>query len=260
MKQYNNLLTKFSGEILVVVINRPSKLNSLNKQTIDELEDIILTSHQSKAIRGVILTGSGDRSFVSGADINEFIGFDNVKAKEMSTNGHRILSMIENGPIPYLAAINGYAVGGGCELAMACHLRVAADSALFSQPESKLGIIPGFGGTQRLVQYIGKTKAMELMMTGETINAEKALKYGLINYIVSRDELIHFSTNILNKILLNSQFSIKGIIRSVNAFFEPKINGFDVEIEQFSRCFTELDFNEGISAFLEKREPKYNRK
>ncbi|MCX6266807.1 MAG: enoyl-CoA hydratase-related protein [Bacteroidetes bacterium] len=252
-----NILTKLVSGKLVITINRPEKMNALNHVTLSELEGIIKSVYKDPDIRGAIITGSGNKAFIAGADIAEFIGLTPTKAKELSINGQRVLEFIENSPKPIIAAVNGYALGGGCEIAMACHLRIASNNAIFGQPEVKLGIIPGYGGTQRLIQYIGKSLAMELMLTAETIDAEKAQKIGLVNFVTSSESLIDKSQELLDKILSKPPIAIAGVINSVNGFFREGINGYKVENEEFEKCFLHKDFHEGINAFLEKRKPKF---
>jgi len=250
---YQNILIEEANEILTLTINRPDKLNALNTATLAEIRSAVQDGFQNPAIKGLIITGAGEKAFVAGADISEFNNISIDEGKTLAGNGHEIFNLIENGPKPVIAAVNGFALGGGCELAMACHIRVASENAQFGQPEVNLGLIPGYGGTQRLVQLIGKGKAMELLMTADMIKAEEALKLGLVNYVTSLDELIPTATSILDKVKTKSPVAIKEIIQCVNAFFEDGNDGFRTEIERFGNCFGTEDFKEGTAAFMEKR-------
>lgn len=243
--------------ILTITINRPEKLNALNQQVLNDLDDALLNAYQDATIKGIIITGSGNKAFVAGADITEFLALDKKKAREMSTMGHAIFNRIENCPKPVIAAVNGFALGGGCELAMACHMRVASDNARFGQPEVKLGILPGYAGTQRLTQLVGKGKAFELMMTADIIGAQEALQLGLVNHVVAFDQLLPKCLEILNKIKAQSPVAISGVIKCVNAYFTSGVNGFSTEIDEFSTCFDHDDFKEGATAFIEKRVPNF---
>ncbi|MBA2612490.1 MAG: enoyl-CoA hydratase/isomerase family protein [Bacteroidetes bacterium] len=254
---YTNLFTLLDGNILIITINREQRLNALNKQTIIELEDVIKNAQTQADIRAIIITGAGNKAFVSGADIKEFIGLSDSEGRALATFGQNAFNSIETSIKPILAAVNGYALGGGCELAMACHLRIASDNAIFGQPEVKLGIIAGYGGTQRLIHYIGKAKAMELHMTGRNINSAEALYLGLVNYVVPQSQLLNKSKELLNEIIINSPKSIEGIIKSINSYFESNNSGFNNEIEEFGKCFLTNDSKEGVSAFLEKRKPNF---
>lgn len=255
--KYTNLFTLLEGNILIITINRESRLNALNKQTIIELEDVIKNAQTQVDVRAMIITGAGNKAFVSGADIKEFIGLSDAEGRALATFGQNAFNSIEKSIKPILAAVNGYALGGGCELAMACHLRIASDKAIFGQPEVKLGIIAGYGGTQRLIHYIGKAKAMELHMTGRNIDSKEALNLGLVNYVVPHDQLLIKSKELLNEIIINSPKSIEGIIKSINSYFESSNSGFENEIEEFGKCFLTNDSKEGVSAFLEKRKPNF---
>lgn len=257
MTSTNLILTK-EDNILTVSINRILQHNALNKQTIIELGLVIKDAQTNDDVRAIIITGEGDKSFVSGADIKEFMGLSAEEGRALATFGQNAFKLIEQSAKPILAAVNGYALGGGCELAMACHLRVASEKAIFGQPEAKLGIIAGYGGTQRLIQYIGKAKAIELHMTGKNISATEALNMGLVNYVVPHEELLHKSKTLLQEIIINSPKSIQGIIKSINSYFESSNTGFEQEIEEFGNCFLTNDSTEGVNAFLEKRKPKFN--
>jgi enoyl-CoA hydratase len=254
------ILTELISGKLVITVNRPAQMNALNKETLKALEHAILSVYASDNIRGAILTGQGFKSFIAGADINEFIGLTPEKGWDLSVNGQRVLKLIEDCPKPFIAAVNGFALGGGCEIAMACHLRIASENAKFGQPEVNLGIIPGYGGTQRLIQLIGKTRAMELMLTTDMISARQAETYGLVNQVTSSEELMDKAHQILDKILLRSPVAISGIINSVNAYFSEGIDGYINEAEEFKKCFTKNDFIEGVNAFIEKRKPNFYKK
>lgn len=257
--EYKNLLVEWLElKIAVIRINRPKKLNALNKDTIQELHEVFSEMKNNSDVRLVILTGSGEKSFVAGADISEFADFSIKEGKELAQKGQEILfDFIEDFPKPVIAAINGYALGGGLELAMACHFRYASSNAKMGLPEVSLGLIPGYGGTQRLPQLIGKGRAMEMIMSGNMISAEQALSVGLVNKVVEPEELLNSCLSIATKILKNSPMGISAAINSINAGFEGGINGFDTEIESFGNCFGTEDFTEGTTAFLEKRKPNF---
>ena len=255
---YNNLLTERKGHIQYITINRPNQLNALNKETIEELNAALAAANESNEIGVVILTGSGEKAFVAGADIKEFADFSIAQGGELAMNGQKILfSFIENMQKPVIAAVNGFALGGGLELAMASHIRVASTNARMGLPEVGLGVIPGYGGTQRLAQLVGRGKANEMVFTAGMIKADEALDWGLVNYVVEPAELISKAEEIATKILNNSGMAIASAIRSVNANFEVGVNGFEVEIEEFGKCFGTKDFKEGTTAFLEKRKPNF---
>lgn len=255
---YTNILTEQRGHIQVITINRPAQLNALNKQTIEELNTALTAANENKNIGVIILTGSGEKSFVAGADIKEFSDFDVKQGAELAKNGQSILfNHIENLSTPVIAAINGFALGGGLELAMASHIRIASSNARMGLPEVSLGVIPGYGGTQRLAQLVGRGKANEMVFTAGMINAEDALKWGLVNHVVEPQDLIAKAEEIAGKILNNSPSAIASAIRSVNANYNDGIHGYDVEIDEFGKCFGTPDFNEGTSAFLEKRKPNF---
>jgi enoyl-CoA hydratase len=257
--QYENLLVENKDGIVVLTINRPKALNALNRQTLSELRQFFgEDALELVGLKGIILTGSGEKSFVAGADISEFSGLDAQGGLEMSQNGHDIFFMIERFPKPVIAAINGFALGGGCELAMACHLRVAGEKAKFGQPEVNLGIIPGYGGTQRLIQYLGKTKALELLMTADMIGAEEAYRLGLLNYVVPVGEELTKATELLNKIAAKAPIAIQKVIDCVNAFFST--DGFEREVIEFANTVNTEDFKEGATAFLEKRTANFQGK
>lgn len=257
---FENLLTSISSQTFTITINRPDKLNALNKKTVQEIGEAIKEGELNKEVRAIIITGSGNKSFVAGADISEFIGLSSEEGKKLAQAGHDVFKSIENCSKPVIAAVNGFALGGGCELSMACHLRIASDNAKFGQPEVNLGLIAGYGGTQRLIQYIGKTKALELHMTADMINAEQALNLGLVNYVVAPDQLMAKCLELIEKIKTKSPKAISGVINSVNAYFENGVDGFAAEINEFGKCFATEDFKEGTAAFLEKRKPNFSGK
>ena len=256
---FKNILHKIENGILFVTINRPDKLNALNKLTLDEIRASVNTAYDDASVAGVIITGTGEKAFVAGADISEFLSYSEENGKNLAAHGQEIFNYIENCPKPVLAAVNGFALGGGCELAMACHLRIASSNAKFGQPEVNLGLIPGYGGTQRMIRYIGRTKATELLMTADMISAEEALRLGLVNYVVSPEELLGKCIALMEKIKTKSPKAIGEIIHCVNAYFSEGAGGMNVEIERFGTCFGTDDFKEGVGAFLEKRKPVFKR-
>ncbi len=252
------ILCEVKNGVLVITINRPDKLNSLNKQTIEELHDILVDSENQNDIRSIIITGAGQKAFVAGADIAEFANYSIEQGKQLSSIGHfKIFNFIENYSKPIIAAVNGFALGGGLELAMACHLRVVSDNAKMGLPEVSLGVIPGYGGTQRLAQLVGKGKAMEMIVTADMINAQDAYKWGLANYVTTQEELLNKCYEITNKISSKSPMAIKTAIKVINAGYNNNLNGFEVEIEEFGKSFGTADFKEGVSAFLEKRKADF---
>jgi len=255
---YENILCEIDGGIAKVTINRPKQLNALNKQTIDDLSACLKSCEGDSDIRCIILTGSGDKAFVAGADIKEFADFNVEQGKELSQKGHDLLfSLAENLETPIIAAVNGYALGGGLELAMSSHIRVASDNAMLGLPETSLGVIPGYGGTQRLAQLIGRGKAFELIFTAGMLKAEEALQWGLVNHVVAQDELMATCEKIASKIMKNSPNAISAAIRSVNANYQDGVDGYAKEVEEFGKCFGTPDFVEGTSAFMEKRKASF---
>lgn len=252
------ILSEVKNGVLVITINRPDKLNSLNKQTIEELHEALAEAENMKDIRAVILTGSGQKAFVAGADIAEFANFSVEQGKQLSALGHfKIFNFIENYSKPIIAAVNGFALGGGLELAMACHIRVVSDNAKMGLPEVSLGVIPGYGGTQRLAQLVGKGKAFEMIVTADMINAQDALKWGLANYVTTQEELLNKCFDIAGKIASKSPMAIKTAIKVINAGYNNQLNGYEVEIEEFGKSFGTADFKEGVGAFLEKRKADF---
>ncbi|WP_257670125.1 enoyl-CoA hydratase/isomerase family protein [Parapedobacter tibetensis] len=255
---YQNLLIHDEGYVRRIVINRESKLNALNKITLAELHHAITDALANKPIRGILLTGAGDKAFVAGADIAEFSAFDANQGRELAQEGQtNVFDLIHHANKPIIAAINGYALGGGLELALACHIRVATTGSKMGLPEVSLGLIPGYGGTQRLTQLVGRGRALEMILTGDMITANEALGYGLVNHVVAPQDLLGKAENILTKISTRSTNAIGAAIRAVNAGLDPTQNGFETEITAFAQCFGTPDFKEGISAFLEKRKPNF---
>jgi len=256
---YHNILSELKEQILYVTINREHKLNALNKDTLAELADVIEFAGKSDEVRGVLLTGAGEKAFVAGADISEFADYDAVQGEALARHGQKIVfDAIENCSKPVIAAINGFALGGGLELAMACHMRIASEKAKLGLPEVSLGLIPGYGGTQRLTRLVGKGRAIEMITTGEMITAIQAEKFGLINYIVAQTELIAKSEELLNKIKSRAPLAVANAIGAINASVDA--GGFEVEITAFGKCFNTDDFKEGTSAFIEKRKPVFKGK
>ncbi|WP_299548048.1 enoyl-CoA hydratase-related protein [Seonamhaeicola sp.] len=255
---FNNILTEYYGGITTITINRPNKLNALNQDTINELHHAFKEADLDEDTKVIIVTGSGEKAFVAGADISEFADYSVEEGEYLSANGQKVLfNFVENLSTPVIAAVNGFALGGGLELAMACHFRVASDNAKMGLPEVSLGVIPGYGGTQRLAQLVGKGRAMELIMTAGMIDANKALQFGLVNHVTTQNELLAFCEKIATKISQNSSVAIAAAIRAVNANFQDGVDGFNMEIKEFGKCFGTEDFAEGTSAFLEKRKADF---
>lgn len=255
---YQNILEEIEDNILTITINRPKKLNALNRDTIQELHSAFKAAKQDESVKVVILTGSGEKAFVAGADISEFSDYSPKEGKRLAADGQeKLFNYVANFPKPVIAAINGFALGGGLELAMAAHFRIASENAKMGLPEVSLGVIPGYGGTQRLPQLVGKGRAMEMIMTAGMIDASQALQYSLVNHVVEADELLEFTEGIANKIMKNSMVAISGAIRAINANYEAGVNGFEIEINEFGRSFGTEDFKEGTSAFLNKRKADF---
>jgi enoyl-CoA hydratase len=256
--KYNNILTQENNGITTITINRPNKLNALNKETIEELHDAFNDAHNDKNTKVIILTGSGEKAFVAGADISEFANFTVKNGGKLAAKGQKLVfDFIENLSTPVIAAVNGFALGGGLELAMACHFRVASDNAKLGLPEVSLGVIPGYGGTQRLPQLVGKGRAMEMIMTAGMIDANQALNYGLVNHVTTQEALLPLCEKIATKISRNSTVAIGAAIKAINANFKDGVNGFEIEIEEFGNCFGTEDFTEGTTAFLQKRKAEF---
>jgi len=254
---YTNILVENQDNILVITVNRPKSLNALNYDTIQEIGKAVQEVYNNASLKGAIITGAGEKAFVAGADISEFSGLDEAAAKKLSNDGQIVFNSIENCPKPIIACVNGFALGGGCELAMACHMRVASPNAKFGQPEVNLGIIPGYGGTQRLVQLIGKGRALEYLTTGDMIEAERAEELGLVNHLEMQGDLLKKATEIINKIAKKAPLAIAKTIACVNAYFDKTKDGFQTEINEFAKCAETEDFKEGAAAFMEKRKAKF---
>ena len=255
---FNNILVEYKEQWAVVTINRPTKLNALNKETIKELHDAFLALNNNKSVKAIIVTGSGEKAFVAGADIAEFADFSIEEGGDLAADGQKLLfDFVENLGTPVIAAVNGFALGGGLELAMASHFRVASENARMGLPEVSLGVIPGYGGTQRLPQLVGKGLAMEMIMTAGMIDAQRALSSGLVNYVVPQDELLATCEKLASKIAKNSSVAIAQAIKAVNDNFKDGVNGFETEIALFGECFGTADFKEGTTAFLEKRKADF---
>ena len=255
---FENILLSQKEALAIITINRPKKLNALNKTTIEELHEAFQVLDKDSSVKVIVITGSGEKAFVAGADISEFAHFTVDNGGKLAAKGQEMLfNFIENLSIPVIAAVNGFALGGGLELAMACHFRVASDNAKMGLPEVSLGVIPGYGGTQRLPQLIGKGNAMELIMTAGMISAEKAAALGLVNYVTTLEELMPLVEKLAGKIMRNSSVAISAAIKAVNANFEDGVDGFEVEISEFGNCFGTEDFREGTTAFLEKRKANF---
>lgn len=255
---YTHLLVEKSEHIAEITINRPDKLNALNREVIDQLSRCFQELEQDGSVRCIILTGAGEKAFVAGADISEFANFSVEQGRDLSEEGHRkLFSLVEELNKPVIAAVNGFALGGGLELAMGCHIRIASDNARMGLPEVSLGVIPGYGGTQRLPRLVGKGRAMEMITTAQMINAETALNYGLVNHVVPQAELMDKAHEIAGKIIKNSPTAIGFAIQAVNALDNKEVDGFQEEIELFGEAFGTGDFKEGTTAFLEKRKPDF---
>jgi len=255
---FQNLLIEHKDRIQYIIINRESKLNALNKDTLAELHTALSDAFANSAVGGIIITGAGQKAFVAGADISEFAGLDVNGGQALAKLGHdTVFNFIENGNKPVIAAVNGFALGGGLELAMACHIRIASGNAKMGLPEVTLGLMPGYGGTQRLTQLVGKGKALEMIMTADMITADEAHRLGLVNHVVSQEELLPKTEELLNKILSRAPLALAAAIKAVNAGLRNDQNGFETEIKEFGKCFGTGDFKEGVSAFLEKRKPVF---
>ncbi|MDP2159490.1 MAG: enoyl-CoA hydratase-related protein [Flavobacterium sp.] len=255
---FENLLLEKENGITTITINRPTKLNALNKATIEELHQAFDAEDKDNSTRAIIITGSGEKAFVAGADISEFAHFSVEEGGNLAAKGQEMLfDFVENLSTPVIAAVNGFALGGGLELAMSAHFRIASDNAKMGLPEVTLGVIPGYGGTQRLPQLVGKGRAMEMIMTATMIDAETAKNYGLVNHVVPQAELLEFTKGIASKIAKNSPVAISNAIQAVNANFKDGVNGYEIEIKNFGKSFGTADFKEGTTAFLEKRKADF---
>lgn len=255
---FKNILVDKNNGINTITINRPSKLNALNRDTINELHEALKSIGNDHKCKVIIITGSGEKAFVAGADISEFADYSVEEGSNLAAQGQKqLFDYIENFNKPVIAAVNGFALGGGLELAMSCHFRVASTNAKMGLPEVSLGVIPGYGGTQRLPQLVGKGRAMEMIMTAGMIDANQALNYGLVNHVKAQEELLTFCESLATKIMRNSSVAIGASIRAINAGFKDGVNGYQAEIVEFGNCFGTEDFEEGTSAFLEKRKADF---
>lgn len=256
-----SIKTSISDSILTAVVTRPDALNAINGEVMRGLSKITQEINQNHEIRGAIIVGDGEKAFVAGADIKELSALNQAQSLELAQIGQKIFKSIEDSRKPIVAVVNGFALGGGCELAMACHIRIATENAKFGQPEVNLGIIPGYGGTQRLTQLVGRGKALELLLTGDMIGATEGKNLGLVNHVVAtKQEAIDMATNMLKKITSKAPIAIENIIKSVNAGFAFENAGYEAEAQYFSACSTTEDFKEGTSAFLQKRQPNFKGK
>jgi enoyl-CoA hydratase len=254
---YKTIKTELTDNILFIYINRPDKMNALNQEVMAELAIAIDEVYTNKEIKSAVITGKGEKAFVAGADISEFLTLSAQQGVELAKTGHVIFKHIEDCPKPIIAAVNGFALGGGCELAMACHFRIAASNAKFGQPEVSLGLIPGYGGTQRLTALVGKGKAMEMMMTGDMINAEEALAWGLVNDVVAPGDLLLKASTLLQKIHAKAPLAIARVIKCANAALDKDIDGYELELNEFGACFATKDLQEGAEAFVQKRAARF---
>lgn len=255
---FQTLLGHLEEGVLTLIINRPDKMNALNQTVLSELEQAIDQIEKDTIIKGVILTGAGEKAFVAGADISEFKGADANRAMEMASKGQAIFDRLEKSKKPTIAAIHGFALGGGCELAMACHIRIATEQARFGQPEVNLGLIPGYGGTQRLTQLVGRGKALEIMITGNMVDATQALQIGLVNQVVNATELLVEAKKMMRTILTKGPQAVARVVEAVEACFDKTKNGYQEEVKLFGQCFGTAEMQEGVNAFLEKRKPKFS--
>ena len=257
---YSQIHVEVINSILRITIDRESKMNALNAKLLQEIGRAVADANKDDAIVGIILTGAGDKAFAAGADIAEFANYSQVEARQLSEDGHGIMNSLEQSVKPTVAAVKGFALGGGCELTMACHFRVAGRSARFGQPEVNLGVVPGYGGTQRLVNLIGRTKALEYLCTGSMISAEEGLQLGLVNYVVDDAEVLSKSEELVKKIASKSPQAIGMVIDCVNACLDSNRDGYLTEIQAFSSSFATEEFIEGTTAFLEKRKADFRKK
>ena len=255
---FSHLKISDNGSVSIVTINRPDKLNALNIEVIDQLSQCMTQLEKDSSVRCIILTGEGQKAFVAGADISEFANFSVPEGTKLSAEGHeKLFNLVSKLNTPVIAAINGFALGGGLELAMSCHMRVASDNARMGLPEVSLGVIPGYGGTQRLPELIGKGRAMEMIASAQMIDAAKALQYGLVNHVVSQEQLIEKCEEISSKIVRNSPKAIGFAIQAINASSDSSVYGFAEEVRLFGEAFGTGDFKEGTTAFLDKRKPNF---
>lgn len=257
---FTNIITELKGQVMTITINRPKQLNALNKDTIAELNEALVAADSNEEVGVIILTGSGEKAFVAGADIKEFANFDQAQGQALAAEGqNKLFNVVENMSKPVIAAVNGFALGGGLELAMSAQIRVASSTARMGLPEVSLGVIPGYGGTQRLAQLVGRGKAMEMITTAGMIDAEDALKWGLVNHVTEPEALIALAEKIASKILKNSPNAIAAAMRAVNANYQTGVDGYAVEVDEFGKCFGTPEFVEGTTAFMEKRKANFRR-
>lgn len=256
---YQTLLTSLDNGIFTITVNRPDKLNAINKTVMEELRQAVEEVYANPAIRSAIITGAGPKAFVAGADISEFLGLSKEEGTALAQKGHDIFFKIEHSPKPIVAAVNGFALGGGCELALACHFIIASENARFGQPEVNLGVIPGYGGTQRLVQVAGKGRAMEMILSAKMISAQEAMSYGIVNQVYPAEELLPKVQELLLTIQSKGPVALAKAIACINNFDHTK-QGYDFEVQQFGECFATEDMKEGATAFLEKRKPEFKGK
>ena len=257
---YTTLITNLENGIFIITINRPDKLNALNAAVFTDLEKAVDEINNNTEIKSAIITGAGPKAFVAGADISEFAGLNKEQAMALAKRGQDIFFKIENSKKPIIAVVNGFALGGGCELAMACHFRLCSENAKFGQPEVNLGLIPGYGGTQRLTQLVGKGRAIEMLMSANMIDANTALQFGLVNYVVPAEELLNKTKSILEIINSKAPLAVAACIKAANAVFDETKDGYKTEIDAFGECFVTEDMKEGTTAFLEKRKANFKGK
>ncbi len=261
METFNTLTLGLNNRILTLTLNRPEALNALNIELLTELQTAIEAAYDNPEVGGIIITGSGEKAFAAGADIKEIAELNELNARKFAERGQALFAAIENFEKPVIAAVNGYALGGGCELAMACHFRIASASAQFGQPEVNLGLIPGYGGTQRLTKLVGKGRALEIMMTGNTLVAEEAYRIGLVNHVAKdQDGMMDLAVKLMGKILAKAPLAIGMVITSANAADNAEEDGYLIEANSFARCVSTQDFREGTTAFLDKRKPVFTGK
>lgn len=259
MTTFNNILTQLVDGMWLITINRESKMNALTIETLQEIKEAVLEGNNDPQVLGIVITGAGSKAFAAGADISEFAHFNVDEATRMSADGHDVMNTIEDGTKLVIAAVNGFALGGGCELAMACHIRIASTNAKFGQPEVNLGVPPGYGGTQRLIQLIGKGRALEMLLTGDAIGSDKALEFGLVNKVVEQGELLDTCKALITKVGSKSPMAVHKVFKCVSDFYRPNVNGMQREIYEFGSAFGSEEFKEGTDAFLNKRIPQFRK-
>lgn len=255
---YNQILTEKIDRAFVITLNRPDKLNALNIELLQEVKVAVESVQDDTDVRGIIITGSGTKAFAAGADISEFAAFNVEEGTKMSADGHEVMNTIEQSAKPVIAAVNGFSLGGGCELAMACHFRIASETAKFGQPEVNLGLPPGYGGTQRLAQIVGKGLALEMLLTAKTIDAAEAYRIGLANSVVAPDALMETALKAVSRLVGKSPMAMREVIDCVNDMYAEGKDGFAREIDEFGKAFATSDFKEGTRAFLAKEKPNFD--